>query len=643
MSVQPIVERIAKVFSVRDNWVFYLACVIGLLIFGIDILFPLGIAGGVPYIALVLMGRWFHKRLQVLSITGLSCALVVLGYLLSQEGGDLWQVLANRLIAIAAIVISAAITLSEKKEERARERSETLFHQVLDNAVSGIISINDFGTVQSFNRAAETIFGYKAEEVIGKNVKMLMPDENARYHDAYVSNYIRTGDAKIIGIGRQVEGLKKDGSVFPMELAISELSDNGHRLFTGTVTDISDRVEWENALVEAKQEAEMASRAKSEFLSSISHELRTPLNAIIGFTQLLQTDQENPLSQKQLESTEYVLKSSAHLLNLIEQVLDLSAIESGQVRVDLETVNPASIVRDCVKIAENLAKQRNIDFFDRVSGWNLPEINADRTRFRQSLLNLLSNAVKYNRDGGSVTFAVAETERHELRLMVMDSGIGIPQEAQERVFSPFSRLGQESSGIPGTGIGLKITKELVEAMGGSVGFESTPNLGSTFWVDFPIVSGALAIREEPKPPRPIRLKNKGEHMVLCVDDNPSSLKLLGSIVDRIPGVSLITAHTGELAIDLAEIHRPDVVLMDINLPGINGFEALRRINQSVATKGIPVIALTARASIQDRERGLKEGFHAYLTKPIDVTEVTSILTNTFSGDRPDNNNPTLTH
>lgn len=627
-----IVEWKALVFQAQSSWVFALALLACFGIFAADVFLPLQITDGVPFIVVVLMGRWFSARWQVIFITVLSCALVVAGYVIVPDGGEVWNTMAERLIALAIIVLSAAITLSEKKEERARERSETLFHQVLDNAVSGIISINDRAVIQSFNRAAEEIFGYSAEEVIGQNVKMLMPDMDAKYHDAYVSNYIRTREAKIIGIGRQVEGLKKDGTVFPMELAISELNDNGQRLFTGTVTDISDRVEWEQALLEAKQQAELADQAKSEFLSSISHELRTPLNAIIGFTQLLQTDKDNPLSKKQIESTEYVLKSSAHLLSLIEQVLDLSAIESGQVRVEVETVNPDNIILDCAMIAENLARQQNITFFNRVANWDLPRINVDQTRFRQCLLNLLSNAVKYNREDGCVTFAVTESEKHELRFMVIDSGPGIAKEEQDRIFSPFSRLGQEGSGIPGTGIGLKITKELVEAMGGSIGFESTPNLGSTFWVDFPIVSGILSLRETPTDSDPITLKAQGKYTVLCVDDNPSSLKLMGSIVDRIPGVSLITAHTGELAIDLAEIHRPDVVLMDINLPGIDGFSALKQIHQSEVTKKTPVIALTARASQKDRQRGLQEGFHAYLTKPVNVTEVTAILNSTFKGE-----------
>lgn len=636
MQGQQITKWMNRVFPDRSNWVFGFGCLLGLGIFVADLISPFGIADGIPYIIVVLLGRWFAARWQVLFVTALACMLVVVGYILGPDQGEAWQAMTERLIALAVIVLSASITLSEKRVEQARERSETLFHQVLDNAVSGIISINDRGVIQSFNRAAVEIFGYDPDEVIGRNVKILMPEDNAKYHDAYISNYIRTHEAKIIGIGRQVEGLKKDGTVFPMELAISELNDNGQRLFTGTVTDISDRVEWEQALLEAKQDAELADRVKSEFLSSISHELRTPLNAIIGFTQLIQTDKSNPLSEKQLEATEYVLKSSAHLLSLIEQVLDLSAIESGQVRVEVETTDPEPIVADCAMIAENLAQEKNLTFFNRVANWNLPKINVDQTRFRQCLLNLLSNAVKYNRDNGCVTFAVTESEKHALRFMVIDSGPGIPTEMQDKVFAPFTRLGQEASGIPGTGIGLKITKELIEAMGGSIGFDSTPNLGSTFWVDIPIVSGILSLRETPQDEKRIELRDEGKYTVLCVDDNPSSLKLMGSIVDRIPNVSLITAHTGELAVDLAEIHRPDVVLMDINLPGIDGFDALKQIHQSEVTKKTPVIALTARASAKDRQRGLEEGFHAYLTKPVDVTEVTSILANTFNGEPPHN-------
>jgi len=623
----------------REYRLFAASLALALFILGLDLVLPLGVAGGVPYVAVVLMGWWFPGNRQIAFAWGVSSAFTVLGYAFSPEGGVPWVVLTNRAYALFAITASAGLVIAAKKAAGARQESEQRFAQVLDNAISGVISIDDRGVIQSFNSAAEEIFGYSAMEVIGKNVRMLMPETDSRHHDAYMSNYIRTGEAKIIGIGREVEGLRKGGSVFPMDLGISELITGGNRLFTGTVTDISERKAAEAALLAAKEEAERANTAKSEFLSSMSHEFRTPLNAILGFTQLLNTDRENPLTEGQVEATKHILQSGDHLLSLIDDVLDLAQIEAGKAAVNAEPQNPAAVVENCVAIAGGLANQNKLDFHDRTAGWRLPEISIDATRFQQVLLNLLSNAVKYNRDGGVVTLSVMAPEKGVLRFSVADTGIGIPKEKQAQIFTPFSRLGLENSDITGTGIGLTITRELVEAMGGRIGFESTLNLGSTFCLDFPIVSGDLS--QGDRPGDPVSVSGFGDtakpakHTVLCVEDNPSSLKLLETIIERIPDASMIAAHTGELGVDMAIIHRPDVVLMDINLPGISGIEALQRLKASSATKNIPVIALTAKAAARDRKEGLESGFNDYLAKPINIEEVFAALTRSFR-DTPKN-------
>lgn len=750
---------------------FALACALAVAIFAVDLNLPLGVAGGVPYVAVILIGWWLPKRSQIFTLAVNCSVLTVAGYFASPEGGVAWIVAVNRLLALFAIWISAVLLFQARKatdsslkneallresEERLRvvidnspsfitvkdlngkfmlvnqthteifglssrdimgktcfdflpqktaesitaqdrevletksivveerenptqqgnrfyivakfpildrygsvkgvgtigtditERkqaeikvaeSEQRFSQVLDNAVSGVITIDDHGIVQSFNRAAEEIFGYAAKDVIGKNIKMLMPGSFATHHDAYIANYVRSGEAKIIGIGREVEGLRKDGSNFPMDLGISELTASGQHLFTGTVTDISERKKWEVDLLAAKEEAEKSNQAKSEFLSSMSHELRTPLNAILGFTQLLNTDHDNPLTEGQVDATEQVLKSGDHLLSLIDEVLDLAQIESGNVALNAEPQDPTPVIDSCATIAGNLAEQKGLEFYDRTQVWNLPEISIDETRFRQVLLNLLSNAVKYNRDGGTVTLSVEETPEGALRLSVVDTGIGIAEEKQAQIFTPFSRLGLENSDITGTGIGLTITKELTEAMGGRIGFESTHNQGSTFWLEFPIAGGRLSVKDRGDKPAAAAVAADDDvvaanvfpaaHTVLCVEDSPSSLKLMETLIGRIPGAMMISAHTGELGIDLAEIHRPDVIMMDINLPGMDGMEALRRLKTSTATKDIPVIALTARASARDRKQGLDAGFEHYLTKPIDIKEVTKAIEGSF--------------
>jgi len=621
---------LARLVAVWPQYgVFAMALAVSVVFLIVDSHLPLGVAGGALYVAVIVLGRWFPNSRQIVLITILSGLLIIVGFFTSPEGGVFWVVITNRSLALFAIIVTAWALIAEKKAQKSRAESEARFSQVLDNAISGVISIDDRGIIQSFNRAAMEIFGYAAQEVIGKNVKMLMPAPYTAHHDAYISNYVRTDKAQIIGIGREVEGLRKDGSIFPMDLAISELSAGEQRLFAGTVTDISDRKEWEAAVLVAKDAAEFANQAKSEFLSSMSHELRTPLNAILGFTQLLNTDKDHPLSAGQIDATEQVLLAGDHLLVLIDQVLDLAAIESGKVPLDSYPQAPTKVISNCTAIASNLAEQKGLEFFDRTTAWSLPEISIDATRFQQVLLNLLSNAVKYNRDNGTVTLSGGEGREGWLRLAVADSGRGIAEEKQGQIFMPFSRLGLENSDITGTGIGLTITKELVESMGGVIGFDSTLNLGSTFWLEFPIINGVLSVKEQHEPASDtadgIVSAGQGNHTVLCVEDNPGSLKLLESIIRRIPDTAMISAHTGELGIDLAEIHHPDVILMDINLPGMNGFEALKRLKESIATQDIPVIALTARASERDKAFGKGKGFEHYLTKPINVEEVTQVI------------------
>lgn len=430
-----------------------------------------------------------------------------------------------------------------------------------------------------------------------------------------------------------MDGRRKDGLVFPMDLGISELAVDGARMFTGTVIDITDRKEAESELRRAKEEAEEANRAKSDFLSSMSHELRTPLNAILGFAQVLETDTENPLTESQIGQLRTILQSGDHLLSLINDVLDLAQIESGKFSLNTSVQNPESVIRECVSIASRLSAQSGITFFDRVALWNLPKIDIDATRFRQVLLNLLSNAIKYNAEDGHVTLLVEQPRDGRIRFSVADTGRGIALEYQDELFQPFSRLDMEGSGIPGTGIGLSITKQLVERMGGRIGFESALGLGSTFWLEFPIAAGALTENLADDKPA-VGGGSPTDTMVLCVEDNPSSLELLGMIIGRIPGTFMSSAHTAELGLNLAEIYHPGVILMDVNLPGMDGFAALKRLKSSPLTKDIPVIALTAKASESDRDRGLASGFDSYLTKPIKIGEVTEEVNRVINRTEP---------
>ncbi|GAB4255383.1 MAG: hypothetical protein Kow0065_03330 [Methylomicrobium sp.] len=369
-----------------------------------------------------------------------------------------------------------------KKAERTLEESSRHTQAILDNVIDGVITIDPYGIVQSFNRAAERIFGYRAAEIIGGTVNQLMPEPYRSGHDRYIANYLSGAPARVIGLGRETEGVRKNGTVFPMELAVSEIVSDGRYLFIGLVRDISERKRIETELIAAKEKAELASLAKSKFLSSMTHELRTPLNAILGFAGLLQMDET--LSHENHENVSEILQAGRHLLALINEVLNLAQIESGNIQVTLESVSIGQIVHDCLALIRPLADARGIKLKDA----DLTDIavKADAMRLKQVVLNLLSNAVKYNRIAGEVRLHWLDSEAGKVRLAISDSGVGIAREQLDEVFQPFNRIGAEGLGIQGSGIGLTISRQLIELMGGAIGVDSEVGIGSRFWIELPI-------------------------------------------------------------------------------------------------------------------------------------------------------------
>ncbi|MBT7485181.1 MAG: PAS domain S-box protein [Rhodospirillales bacterium] len=775
------------------------------------------------------------------------------------------------------------ITERKQIEQELVEQQERL-QGIMDSVVDGIITISDKGKIQSFNKAAETIFGYQVDEVIGKNINILMPNPDRRKHNSYLKNYHATGERKIIGMEREVTGLRKNGTTFPMSLAVSELKRYGKSVFTGIVRDITDRkmgeelvvgsqaateeerrklqsaidslhegfayfdaddklsnfnvqfqnrqektphllkigltfeeyvrqrveigqlpntigreeefikermarhenpqgsaisqhsdgtwllvnetrtsdggtvlttldisdlknaelalrnsqetlldaadsfaegfalydendklvffnqqykdamddvsdiieigmpfehflrtraerstrkdglkrdesyiqerLAWhhdprghlertypngksvqisgfktksggtaivrtditelkriQNELSQSRQDAEAANQAKSEFLSSMSHELRTPLNAVLGFSQMLEYNPDEPLTESQKNSVIHIKKGGGHLLELIDEVLDLAKIEAGKIDLTIENVEVAALIDDCISSIGTILESREIEPIDRSLYKGDEVVRADVTRFRQILLNLLTNGVKYNRHGGKLTISTTKMRNNFLKISVTDTGEGIQKDKHSELFQPFSRLGQETTEIEGTGIGLVVKKRLVEEMEGNIGFESEVGRGSTFWFELPLSQEVNIVEETTTNNVQNDIFRKLSGKVLYVEDNPANLDLMKMVISRVDGLSMISANNAESGIELVLSENPDLVIMDINLPGMNGFEALEKLNEINEIWNNPVIALSANATKGDIDKGRKAGFYDYLTKPIDVSVV----------------------
>jgi signal transduction histidine kinase/CheY-like chemotaxis protein len=371
-------------------------------------------------------------------------------------------------------------------------------------------------------------------------------------------------------------------------------------------------------LVEASKQADQANHAKSEFLSRMSHELRTPLNAVLGFGQLLEME---GLDDRQQEYVGYVLKGGKHLLALIDEVLELSRIETGQLAISPEPVPLGETVNEVVTLVKPLAAEKHVEISADLSGLTDDgHVHADRQRLKQVLLNLLSNAIKYNRPDGRVQITLAKSSEGRVRIVVDDTGIGIPPDRLAAAFEPFERLGAELTEIEGTGLGLALSKRLVEAMGGSITIRSEPGSGTTFTVELDAVAPPDAIDGAGSTPqRPhVTGGEAGSQRILYVEDNLSNLKLVERVLDGQPAVELVPAMMAMLGLELAREHRPDLIVLDLHLPDMPGEQLLQRLKADAATATIPVIVLTADATKRQREHLLQLGALEYLTKPLDV-------------------------
>ncbi|MCK5425296.1 MAG: PAS domain-containing protein, partial [Emcibacter sp.] len=413
----------------------------------------------------------------------------------------------------------------------------------------------------------------------------------------------------------------------------------------GIHSDITKQKQTEQDLIDTREDAQNANRAKTDFLSSMSHELRTPMNAIMGFGQLLNMETDPPLSISQKENVDEIVKASNHLLELINEVLDLAKIESGRVDLSVEVIILSEVIYESLQLITPLAQRRGIEIILTQNGVNITfeqllnnqsAVRADRIRLKQILLNLLSNAIKYNNENGELIIDCNIINDKKIRISITDTGHGLTKEQQAKLFKPFSRVGDNQSTIEGVGIGLVITKNLVELMKGTIGLTSQVGVGSTFWIELP--SDNLIPLQENTPvaniarqsPNGTALEN--ECSILYIEDNPANLRLVTQLLERQPNIRMWNAHEPLLGLELAAEHKPDLILLDINLPRMNGFEVLMHLRERDATCDTPVIAISANAMPSDIKKGIDAGFDDYITKPININDLLHAVEKTLRGD-----------
>ena len=527
--------------------------------------------------------------------------------------------------------------IARTEVEEARRESEERYRFVAESASDGILTIDQNRNILFANRAAEKIFGLTITDMVGRPFRTLIPERVRRDHDEALRQYLETVVTSNPDFALQIAGVGKNGREIALEISFGEYVKNNEHIFTGIVRDVTERKHLEHVLKRAKEDAERANRAKSEFLSRMSHELRTPLNAILGFAQLLEMDD---LDLEQQESVDQILRAGRHLLSLVDEVLDIARIEAGRMTLSLEPIPVEEVIAEGWELVRHRAGQRGIQFENGASARCGAWVRADRQRLKQVLVNLFSNAVKYNREDGTVRIACSRgvLGPNRLRISVADTGQGITPDDQGRLFRPFERLGAEQSGIEGTGIGLAVSRGLVEAMGGEIGVDSEPGQGSTFWFELPMDGRDGGDDGAGLDPEPATTFEDGADRaqgvpdgtsppatILYVEDNPSNYMLVERVVGRRPGIRLLTAREGAAGLELARTHRPDLILLDLHLPDMHGSEVMRRVREDGTLASTPVVIISADVTSGHVKQLLDAGAQAYLPKPLDVGEFLRIV------------------
>ncbi|WP_395010122.1 ATP-binding protein [Undibacterium sp.] len=524
---------------------------------------------------------------------------------------------------LADAVLARTAELSQVKD--VAEKISHYARSLIEANLDPLVTISVHGTITDVNEASVQATGVPREQLIGTDFSdyFTEPDKaRTGYQQVFSEGTLRDYPLTMRHTKGGIMDVLYNAAVF------RDHEGNVLGVFA-SARDITERKHLDQllheknaALEHATAVAEKANLGKSEFLSSMSHELRTPLNAILGFAQLIDSDSPAPtLTQKQ--NLEQILRAGWYLLELINEILDLAQIESGKIMLSLEPVSLAELISDCQDMVGPQADDRTITITCAPLA-SAYFIEADRTRAKQVLINLLSNAIKYNRPSGTVTITCALMASKSIRISIQDTGFGMTQEQLTQLFQPFNRLGKESGLEQGTGIGLVVSKRLIELMGGAVGVDSKVGVGSVFWIEFkPASAPQLDIQETaPKLPELPKVSDGApKRTLLYVEDNPVNLNLIEQCLNRRADLRMLSAADGELGIEFARAHQPDLILMDINLPGMNGIEAMKILHADPLTAHIPVIAVSANALPRDIEMCLGVGFVDYLTKPIKLDEL----------------------
>jgi PAS domain S-box-containing protein len=519
---------------------------------------------------------------------------------------------------------------AEQKLLDQRLRDQQFYtRSLIESNIDALMTTDPAGIITDVNKQMEALTGCTRDELIGAPFKNYFTDpERAEAGIKRVLSVSKVTDYELTARAR-------DGKETVVSYNATTFHDRDRKLqgVFAAARDVTERKRFDRTLHEnnvelerAKAAAEKANLAKSDFLSSMSHELRSPLNAILGFAQLMISDTPPP-TPAQVASIDPILRAGWYLLDLINEILDLAQIESGKLALSLEPTSLEEVMAECQDMIEPQGQKRGIEM--TFHSFAAPFfVDADRTRLKQVIINLLSNAIKYNRANGTVVVACAPSGKDRIRISVRDTGAGLTPDMVRQLFQSFNRLGRETTAEEGTGIGLVMSKKLVELMGGEIGVESAVGVGSEFWFDLNVAAAPCLPPELAEPTGVPQAEVETSALLrtlLYVEDNPANLQLIEQLIARRPDMRLLSARDGNTGIQLARANRPEVILMDINLPGISGIDAMRILHDDPLTAHIPVIALSANAMPRDIDKGLQAGFFRYLTKPIRIYEFMETL------------------